>query len=105
MKLFTFFRRHAIRILAKGLIFSVILMLGYKMPESIRIAGGSGDEHIVYVKNPSGGPTLGYTTESGIKIIEVNGFFFKDLNKNGKLDPYEDWRLNADDRAKNLASL
>ena len=31
--------------------------------------------------------------------------FLKDLSKNGKLDPYEDWRLPADTRAANLASL
>jgi beta-glucosidase len=105
MKLFTLLRRHSIRILTTGLILTVILILGYKTPESIRITGGSGDEHIVYVKNPAGGPILGYTTESGIKIIEANGFSFKDLNKNGKLDPYEDWRLPVDDRARDLASL
>jgi len=27
---------------------------------------------------------------------------FKDLNKNGKLDPYEDWRLPINDRIENL---
>ena len=51
-----------------------------------------------------GGQTLGYSTTSGIKIITVGGFAFKDLDKNGKLDKYEDWRLPADARAKNLAS-
>ena len=51
-----------------------------------------------------GGQTLGYSTLSGIKIISVDGFAFKDLNKNGKLDKYEDWRLPADVRAKDLAS-
>jgi beta-glucosidase len=51
-----------------------------------------------------GGQTLGYSTTSGIKIITVNGFAFKDLNKNGKLDKYEDWRLTVDVRAKDLAS-
>ena len=25
-------------------------------------------------------------------IIEVDGYQFKDLNDNGELDPYEDWR-------------
>jgi beta-glucosidase len=29
---------------------------------------------------------------------------FKDLNRNGKLDPYEDWRLQFDERARDLAS-
>ncbi len=51
-----------------------------------------------------GGQTLGYSGSSGIKMIEDDGFAFKDLNKNGKLDPYEDWRLSADVRAKDLAS-
>lgn len=51
-----------------------------------------------------GGQTLGYSTASGVKIITDDGFAFKDLNKNGKLDKYEDWRLPADVRAKDLAS-
>jgi beta-glucosidase len=50
------------------------------------------------------GPTLGYAPASGIKILVVNGLRFKDLNKNGKLDKYEDWRLNAEERAKDLAT-
>ncbi|HET6767756.1 MAG TPA: glycoside hydrolase family 3 N-terminal domain-containing protein, partial [Chitinophagaceae bacterium] len=51
-----------------------------------------------------GGRTLGYSTKSGVKIITVGGLAFKDLNKNGKLDKYEDWRLAVDVRAKDLAS-
>ncbi|HEX3165629.1 MAG TPA: glycoside hydrolase family 3 N-terminal domain-containing protein [Chitinophagaceae bacterium] len=50
------------------------------------------------------GQTLGYSATSGIKIITIDGFAFKDLDKNGKLDKYEDWRLPADVRAKDLAS-
>jgi len=50
------------------------------------------------------GPTLGYSPASGVKIITVNGLNFKDLNKNGKLDKYEDWRLDVEDRARDLAS-
>jgi beta-glucosidase len=50
------------------------------------------------------GQTLGYSLLSGIKILTVNGLAFKDLNRNGKLDPFEDWRLPVDQRAKDLAS-
>ena len=50
------------------------------------------------------GPTLGYSPQSGVKILLVNGKHFKDLNKNGKLDKYEDWRLPAAIRAADLAS-
>ena len=50
------------------------------------------------------GQTLAYATTSGVKIITVDRFGFKDLNKNGTLDKYEDWRLPTDERAKDLAS-
>ncbi|WP_300686029.1 glycoside hydrolase family 3 N-terminal domain-containing protein [Chryseobacterium sp.] len=50
------------------------------------------------------GPTLGYTEESGVAILTAGGHKFKDLNKNGKLDQYEDWRLPVEERAKDLAS-
>lgn len=57
----------------------------------------------VTVENP-GGATLGYSPTSGVRILTIDGLNFKDLNKNGVLDRYEDWRLSADERAKDLAS-
>ncbi|MFN8241752.1 MAG: glycoside hydrolase family 3 N-terminal domain-containing protein [Bacteroidales bacterium] len=60
-----------------------------------------GDFNIVINK---GGQTLGYSKVSGVSILTVDRLAFKDLNKNGKLDIYEDWRLPADQRAKDLAS-
>ncbi len=50
------------------------------------------------------GPVLGYSETSGVKILTIGKNKFKDLNKNGKLDKYEDWRLPVDERAKDLAS-
>ncbi len=47
---------------------------------------------IKLVKN-EGGKSLGYSTSSGIKLLTADRYAFKDLNKNGKLDKYEDWRL------------
>ncbi|MBQ6060547.1 MAG: hypothetical protein IJL36_03780 [Clostridia bacterium] len=35
-------------------------------------------------------------------ILEVDGLKFKDLNKNGTLDVYEDWRAETDDRIADL---
>ena len=58
---------------------------------------------IVYVNN-SAGPTLGYCPASGVKILAIAGHSFKDLNKNGQLDKYEDWRLPVDERARDLAT-
>ena len=37
-------------------------------------------------------------------IIKVDGYQFKDLNDNGALDPYEDWRLTPEERAEDLLS-
>ena len=37
-------------------------------------------------------------------ILEVDGLKFKDLNKNGTLDAYEDWRLSPAERAEDLVS-
>lgn len=51
-----------------------------------------------------GGATLGYSPDSGVKLIQVDGLAFKDLNRNGKLDLYEDWRQEDNARAADLAS-
>ncbi len=50
------------------------------------------------------GQTIAYSPESGVNILTVDGYAFKDLNRNGSLDSYEDWRLSAEDRAADLAS-
>ncbi len=44
-------------------------------------------------------PTIGYRSAP---LLTVDGLTFKDLNRNGKLDPYEDWRLPADVRTADL---
>ncbi|KEY57509.1 glycoside hydrolase family 3 N-terminal domain-containing protein [Serratia sp. DD3] len=39
-----------------------------------------------------------------IPIITVGTLKFKDMNKNGQLDPYEDWRLDSATRAHDLTT-
>ena len=51
-----------------------------------------------------GGETLGLSPYSGVHLVEEDGFAFKDLNQNGKLDAYEDWRQASEDRAQELVS-
>ena len=36
------------------------------------------------------------------RVITVGNYRFKDLNGNGILDPYEDWRLPVDKRIEDL---
>lgn len=50
------------------------------------------------------GSTLAWAEESGLQILERDGFYFKDLERSGELHPYEDWRLGAWERAQDLAS-
>lgn len=59
---------------------------------------------IVWVTN-EGGEKLSYNVNSGVTLLEDDGYAFKDLNQNGKLDEYEDWRLSDDDRAAALAAM
>lgn len=60
-------------------------------------------QQYIVVENENG-PMLGYSPRSGVAILDVAGLKFKDLNRNGKLDAYEDWRLPVDERATDLAS-
>lgn len=51
-----------------------------------------------------GGDTLGYSPDSGVTLIQVDGYAFKDMDRDGKLDKYEDWRLDNETRAAHLAN-
>jgi len=55
---------------------------------------------VKYYQNPDG-PLLGSVSAP---VIEKDGLFFKDLAGTGDLLPYEDWRLDPKERAKDLAS-
>jgi len=85
-----------------GLLTSLLIGLSGNTSKKIEQPLQDNDPGFILVKNTKG-PTLGYSTRSGIKILSVDGHAFKDLNKNGKLDKYEDWRLPVDERARDLA--
>ena len=59
------------------------------------------------VQNPNGGAKLSFSKDGGFKLIEeeADGFkyAFKDMNGNGSLDAWEDWRKPYADRAADLA--
>ena len=68
------------------------------------LSGCSNEKPDFITVNNANGPTLGYSPDSGVQILQIDDLNFKDLNKNGILDPYEDWRLSFEERAKDLAS-
>ena len=57
--------------------------------------------HLITQEN---GATLGYSPTSGINIIYEDSYAFKDLNRDGKLDIYEDWRQPIERRVDDLVS-
>ena len=61
------------------------------------------EDRIQRLRQP-GGKTLSWSADSGVKLIEKDGFFFKDLERTGELLPFEDWRLSPEERARDLAS-
>ena len=57
------------------------------------------------VTNPNNGKVLSYTSAELLEVEENDGVYaFKDLDKDGELDVYEDWRVDSKERAKDLAS-
>ena len=85
---FAFARRAIPAALAAGTLVGGALIAG---------CGGSDDD---------GGPLITQPTISAKAkpVLTVDGYQFKDLNGNGKLDPYEDWRLSVDARINDLVA-
>ncbi len=63
------------------------------------------DDGFYRVTNPNGGARLSYTT---LQLLEEKDggytYAFKDMDSDGELDPYEDWRLDPETRAADLVS-
>jgi beta-glucosidase len=51
------------------------------------------------------GNTQPSLSSRAVNILTVDGLRFRDLNHNGALDPYEDWRRTPQERARNLVGL
>lgn len=90
------YRRVAVRVVVGAVVFTACVGGGPRWSET--------ESEIVRTVTNRGGQTLGYVTTSGVTLLTVDRFAFKDLNRNGELDPYEDWRLPAEERARDLAS-
>lgn len=60
---------------------------------------GSNDGRAVDKSSLATQPVLGHRSA---QLLQSQGFTFKDLNGNGMLDPYEDWRLTPRVRARDL---
>lgn len=53
-----------------------------------------------YIEAEGDRPRL--SAASADKFMNVDGQWFKDMNSNGQLDAYEDWRLSSEERAADL---
>ena len=89
-------------LLALAMVLSVAAASGSAKAEGSKWSEKRTADGWIRVTN-EGGKTLGYSPDSGVELIEVDGFAFKDLNRNGELDVYEDWRETNETRARDLA--
>ena len=64
---------------------------------------GNCEFSVIEADEATGQKKLSYI-EGVTPILEVDGLKFKDLNKNGALDVYEDWRVDTDTRIADLIS-
>ena len=51
------------------------------------------------------GPKLGVSVSSGVSVLSQDGRSFKDADKDGVLDSFEDWRQTPEQRATDLAAV
>lgn len=82
-------------------VIGLLLLVSWAPGKQKNIGVNKGQYNLV---EQSGGATLGYSPKSGVQLIKSGKYYFKDLNRNGKLDRYEDWRLPFEERARDLAS-
>jgi len=80
--------------LSLGAVVSLVLLAVLLVSEC-----GMGDEKLPETVSQ---PTV---VSTSAPILTIDGFRFKDLNGNGILDAYEDWRLPASERADDLLRL
>lgn len=66
-----------------------------------------GKTEFYVVTNPNNGEVLSYSANSGMRLLEITSdgytYAFKDMDNDGKLDVWEDWRLGVSLRAQDLA--
>lgn len=84
----------------RSIIFSALVLLA--AVSCRKVSETQVENHIVISQR--GGKTIAYSPDSGVKILYDGGYAFKDLNRNGMIDPYEDWRRSSQERAADLAS-
>ncbi len=72
-------------------------------PEAEALFNSPVDFQLIEADETTGQVRLTYL-EGITTILEVDGLKFKDLNKNGTLDVYEDWRKDTEERVQDLLS-
>lgn len=80
-----------------------LLLCAMMLLSFVPAMGEEAERHYIeptWVANENG-PTIGYTVKG---VVEVDGKIYKDSNGNGELDPYENWELSDEERAKDLVT-
>lgn len=79
----------------------IAVALALAVTGSALLVACGGDDGDSGINNSIAQPVLSAKTKS---ILTVDGKQFKDLNANGQLDQYEDWRRSIDQRVDDLVA-
>lgn len=74
------------------------------LPALAEDAGGIKESASGYYYVEANGEQAYLSAAAAEKFIQVDGLYFKDMNSNGSLDVYEDWRADIEDRITDLLS-
>ncbi len=86
-------------ILALALMLSCVSVAFAQAPAAEQVC-----EYATIPADETTGQALLTYVEGVTPILDVDGLKFKDMNKNGTLDVYEDWRVDAETRVTDLMS-
>lgn len=96
--------------LAAGLVASALLAPTARaetLPGPAQRTVTDGTTTFTVVTNPAGGPTLSFIAGGPVQLLKVKTstatLAFKDMNANGTLEAWEDWRMPVAQRADALA--
>lgn len=85
-----------------------ISLLAVAITSSLALTGCNDDDSKVSYQNSENDSNVSYQQPEletrVLDILDHEGYQFKDHNRDGKVNPFEDWRLTPEERAKDIVS-
>lgn len=92
-------RKQVSMLLSFAMVLSAFSVPAFAAENSVIQQSSSGFYYIA-----ENGDQVRLSSKSADGFIEVDGLYFRDLDKDGELDVYEDWRVDQEERVQDLLS-